>query len=152
MQNLKEALVSSKNDFPVDTGIVMSDNQDMIIKQSIDNEANKVKKTLGLFGDIVHEVSRVVAPIVSIFGKKYTMPVVAISHVAEQFGKLNDEDLNALQNNVIGLSKLIQIIEDEVNDVVSGRIEHVNIEHVKSWLIELKSVNELRKLNNKLLD
>lgn len=125
--------------------------QSPIVRKNKSVATNKVINTVGLFGDIIEGLAKVLTPIVSLFGAKYTMPVVAVSQIAEQFGKLNDEDLDTLQNNVIGLSKIIDIMQDDLENAENNN-NVIDVEHVRSWIIELKSINELRKLNNKILD
>ncbi len=146
---MKNDDLSKTYDTSFDLEAVQSNN---IVKRSLEITPDKVKQTVGFFGDLVSSVGDLLAPIISLFGSKYTTPVVAISSIAKEFGKLNDENLDILQNNVIGFSKLIDIIEDDVSYSISTGSGVIETEKVEAWLIELKSINELRKLNNKILD
>ncbi len=115
-------------------------------------DIEQVKKSVGFFGDLLANLGEVLTPIVGLFGSQYTAPVVAVSAIAKEFGKLNDEDINVLQNNVLGLSGLIEQIEHEVELSSQEEIQIIHTDTVRRWLVELKSINELRKLNNKILD
>lgn len=120
---------------------------------SVVEDAQKVKKTIGFVGDFVSNLADLIAPVLGLFGSKYTAPVVAISTVSKSLGSLNDKDsCEILEKNIIGFDGLLSAMQNKIIEAESSNVAHISLEDFKTLYNEFSSMNELRKVQNKILD
>ena len=106
-----------------------------------------LKDTVGKVADFISDVADTLLPVASLFAPHLTTPVVTVSQVAKKISELDDE---VLENNVMGLSATVGMLERQLRHSQENNT-NIDPKSIKLVIDNLNSINDLLQKTTKII-
>lgn len=112
-----------------------------------DTSYDTLKNTVGKVGDFISDIADTLLPVASLFAPHLTTPVVTVSQVAKKIGELDDD---VLENNVMGLSATVDLLERELNHNQESN-KTIDPKAIELVVDNLNAINDLLQKTTKII-